>query len=385
MSMNTSVKSTALEPPAGTPWYKKLFTVYGMVLLVVALFVLFAVLLPATFPTLLNFKLLASSKAISLILAIGVTVPMVTGKIDLSIGYAAGLWQVLALSWQMNGMDYRLVLVLIVLGGALIGLLNALLVELAQVDAFIATLATGQVIYAITMWYTGGKQVTDASGARAVAFDQLSTWHLGPVPGPFVIAVTLAVFVWIALQYFPVGRYLYAVGANPRAAELTGIPRRWCVVGAMTTSGVFAAIAGILLASRQAGVAQANIGPEFLMPALAATFLGSTTIKPGRINALGTILGVAITTIGISGLNQLMPGKFYLEPLFNGLTLVAAITIASLASRRRLARADSSPVASTASAGPPGGGIAGFESATAVAGIAAGPRDSTSPKEGNPS
>lgn len=76
------------------------------------------------------------------------------------------------------------------------------------------------------------------------------------------------------------------------------------------------------------------------MPALAAAFLGSTTIKPGRVNALGTVLGVFITTIGISGLQQLLPGRFYLEPLFNGLTLIAAITIASMASRRRLARAD---------------------------------------------
>jgi ribose transport system permease protein len=87
-------------------------------------------------------------------------------------------------------------------------------------------------------------------------------------------------------------------------------------------------------------VAQANIGPEFLLPALAAAFLGSTTIRPGRVNAWGTLLGVSITAIGISGLQHLLPGRFYLEPLFNGLTLVAAITIASLASRKRRARAE---------------------------------------------
>jgi len=136
------------------------------------------------------------------------------------------------------------------------------------------------------------------------------------------------------------GRYLYAVGANPKAAELTGVHRRRYIVGAMVASGILTAVAGILLASRQAGVAQANIGPEYLLPALAAAFLGSTTIKPGRVNALGTVLGVLIATIGISGLEQLLPGQFFLEPLFNGLTLVAAITIASLASRRRLNRAD---------------------------------------------
>lgn len=288
----------------------------------------------------MNFQLLASAKSVALMIALAATVPMVTGKIDLSAGYAAGLWQVMALSWQVQGMDFRLAIVLCLLGGAIVGGLNALLVELAQVDAFIATLATGQVIYTITLWYTGGQQVTDAAGVRDRSFDAIATWTLGPIPGSFIMAVLVAVILWAVLEFLPVGRYLYAVGANPAAARLTGIPRRACVVGAMTTSGVLAALAGIMLASRQAGIAQANIGPDFLLPALAAAFLGSTTIKPGRVNALGTVLGVFITTIGISGLQQLMPGKFYLEPLFNGLTLIAAITIASMASRRRLSRAD---------------------------------------------
>jgi ribose transport system permease protein len=340
MTMNTSVKSTALEPGRGAAWHRRLTSNYGMVLLTVVLFALFAALRPNSFATILNSQLLASSKSVLLILALAVTVPMVAGKIDLSIGYGIGLWQVMSLSWQLHGIDYRVVILLSVLGGGVIGLLNALLVELAQVDAFIATLATGQVIYSITYWYTGGQQVTDSTGQRAAGFDQLSQWSIGPIPGPFIIAVLLGIALWLVLDYLPVGRYLYAVGANPAAARLTGIPRRRYVVGAMVVSGMLTAVAGIILASQQAGVAQANIGPDYLLPALAAAFLGSTTIRPGRVNALGTILGVAIATIGISGLQQLFPNQFYLEPLFNGLTLVAAITIASLASRRRVARAD---------------------------------------------
>lgn len=340
MTMHTSVKSTALEPGRGAPWHSKIVANYGMVILTVILFAIFAIARPDTFASALNFRLLASSKSVLLILALAVTVPMVAGKIDLSIGYGVGLWQVMALSWQIRGMDYRLVILLVIVGGGVIGLLNALLVELAQVDAFVATLATGQVIYATTYWYTGGRQITDSEGVRASAFDGLSTWSLGPIPGPFVMAVALGIILWLVLDYLPVGRYLYAVGANPAAARLTGIPRRRYVVGAMVASGMLTAVAGILLVSRQAGVAQSNIGPEYLLPALAAAFLGSTTIRPGRVNGLGTILGVAIATIGISGLQQLLPGRFYLEPLFNGLTLVAAITIASLASRRRVSHAD---------------------------------------------
>lgn len=345
MTMNTSVRSTALEPPRGTPWYRQLTTTYGLVVLTAILFVIFAILRPNTFATLLNFQLLASSQSILLILALAVTIPMIAGKIDLSIGYGAGLWQVMALNLQLLGVDYRLAILICLIGGALIGLLNALLVELAQVDAFIATLATGQVIFAITFWITGGRQITDSAGKRAAAFDKLAAWSAGPLPGTFVIALVLGLVIFVLLEYFPIGRYLYAIGANPRAAELTGVPRRRYVVGAMVSSGVMVAIAGVLIASRSSGVVQSNIGPEFLLPALTAAFLGSTTIRPGRMNALGTIIGVTIATIGISGLQQLIPGQFYLEPLFNGLTLVAAITIASVTSRRRVARADATPQA----------------------------------------
>lgn len=341
---DTSLKSTALEPPASAPWYRKFISIYGMVALTVVLFVIFSVARPDSFPTLTNFQVLASGNSTLFILALAATIPMVAGKIDLSFGYGVGLWQVMALQWQIMGLDYRLVIVLVLIGGALIGFFNALLIEMAQVDAFIATLATGQVIFAITYWVTGGRQITDAAGARASGFDALANWTLGPIPGTFVIAVLIGIVLWLVLDYLPVGRYLYAIGANPKAAELNGIKRRRYVFAAMMASGVLTGLAGILLSARQGGVAQSNIGPEYLLPALTAAFLGSTTIRPGRVNALGTIVGVFIATIGISGLMQMLPGQFFLEPLFNGLTLVAAITIASFASRRRVAKANA-PVA----------------------------------------
>ncbi len=334
-----SLKSTALEPPSGAHWYRRLVPVYGMVVLTVLLVLAFSIAKPDSFPTLTNFQVLAAGNATLFMLALAATIPMVAGKIDLSFGYGVGLWQIMALKWQIMGLDYRVVIVIVLAGGALIGFANALLIEMAQVDAFIATLATGQVIYAISYWVTGGKQITDDSGARAVLFDELAHWSLGPIPGPFVVAVLLAVVLWVVLDYLPVGRYLYAIGANPKAAELSGIKRRRYVFGAMIASGMITALAGILLSARQGGVAQSNIGPEYMLAALTAAFLGSTTIRPGRVNALGTVVGVLIAVIGISGLMQVLPGQFYLSPLFNGLTLVAAITIAALATRKRVARA----------------------------------------------
>ena len=302
-----------------------------MVAIIVVLFVLFSVLRPDTFPTLLNFKILASGNATLFILALGVTLPMVVGKIDLSIGYGVGLWQVLGL-----------VFLLTVIGGAAVGAINALLIELAQVDAFIATLATGQVIYSISYWVTGGQQVIDLKNQRSPSFNHLGTGSLFHIPATFIFAIVLAAVMFIVLEYLPIGRYMYAVGANPRAAELMGIKRGRYVYGAMISSGVIVGIAGYLLCARQLGNVQSNIGPDYLLPALTAAFIGSTTIRPGRVNAIGTVVGIFIAVIGISGLLQLFPDSFFLTPLFNGLTLVIAITIASIASRNRRNKAQTS-------------------------------------------
>ena len=337
----TSIRSTALEPGPGTPPARRLFTVYGLVFLLLILVGVFSILQSRTFPTWLNFRLTAGGKAVQILVALAVTVPMVAGKIDLSVGYALGLWQVLSLTFQVRaGMPWWLACALVLVCGAVVGLVNALLVELAQVDAFIATLATGQVLYGITLWHTRGQQVIDKAGVRGKFFDKIGTWAIGGnggVPGPFVLAVLIGFLLYLVLEYIPLGRYLYAVGANPRSAELSAIPRRKYVIGAFVASGMIIALSGIILESRLGGVAQANIGPEYLFPALVAAFLGSTTIRPGRVNALGTLVGIAIATVGLSGLLQQFPGKdYFLGPLFNGLTLIAAITIASTAGRRRI-------------------------------------------------
>jgi ribose transport system permease protein len=152
-----------------------------------------------------------------------------------------------------------------------------------------------------------------------------------PITGIYVLV--LAFVMWIVLEYLPIGRYIYAIGANPKAAALNGIPVRRFVIGAFVTSGTLAAVAGVLLASKLR-IGQASVGLEYLLPALVGAFLGSTTIKPGRVNVWGTMIGVIILAVGIAGIQQ-FGGSFYVEPLFNGVTLLVAIGIAGYAQRRR--------------------------------------------------
>lgn len=333
-----SIESDALEPTRDElaklgviGKLLRLVPVYGLVFLMFGLIILFSILLPNTFPTQLNMRAIISDKAIIAILSLAAMIPMVAGRIDLTVGYGIVLWHILAISLQtVYGVPWPIAVLVVLSLGALTGVLNGFLVEIARIDAFIATLGTGTVLYALALWHTGGRQVV---GMLPDGFYALNgTFVLGlPITGFYVLGIT--VVLWLILEYTPIGRYLYAIGANPKAAELNGIPTRKFVVGAFVTSGTMTALAGVILASKLR-IGQASVGLEFLLPALVGAFLGSTTIKPGRVNVWGTIVGVVILAVGISGIQQ-FGGSFWVEPMFNGMTLLIAIGIAGYAQRKK--------------------------------------------------
>jgi ribose transport system permease protein len=335
------IESNAVEPTkdelkglSGLERAIRLAPTYGLVILMFALIVLFSILLPTTFPTILNVRSILSDKAIIALLALAAMIPMVAGRIDLTVGYGIVLWHILAISLQtLYGLPWPLAVLIVLLLGIITGALNGLLVEVARIDSFIATLGTGTVLYALALWHTGGRQMV---GQLPDAFYAINgTFVLGlPITAFYVLAIALT--LWVVLEYTPVGRYLYAIGANQRAAELNGIPTRKFVIGAFVASGLLTALAGVLLASKLR-IGQASVGLEFLLPALVGAFLGSTTIKPGRVNVWGTMVGVMILAVGISGIQQ-FGGSFWVEPLFNGTTLLIAIGIAGYAQRKKGAK-----------------------------------------------
>jgi ribose transport system permease protein len=333
-----SIKSTALEPtrselrdlsPGQTAL--RLLPVYGLPIITLLLVIAFSILLPRTFPTLLNLRSIIADKSVIALLALAAMLPMASGKIDLTVGYGIVLWHILAISLQTAfGIPWPVAVLIVLCLGALCGFLNGLLVEIAQIDSFIATLGTGTILYALALWYTGGRQVVAPLPPGFLALNGTSVLGL-PIGGFYVLG--LALVLWIILEYTPVGRYLYAIGANPKAAALNGIPVRRFTIGAFVASGTLTALAGVLLASKLR-IGQASVGLEYLLPALVGAFLGSTTIKPGRVNVWGTVIGVMVLAVGISGIQQ-FGGSFFVEPLFNGATLLVAIGIAGYTQRRR--------------------------------------------------
>ena len=345
-----SIQSNALEPTRHELRQQtlsgkigRLVPVYGLVILMVLLIVIFSILLPSTFPTLLNARSIISDKAIIALLSLGAMIPMSAGRIDLTVGYGIVLWHILALSLQtMFGVPWPMAVIIVLCLGALMGEINGFLVEVAQIDSFIATLGTGTILYALALWHSGGRQVV---GVVPDGFYKLnSTMIFGlPITGYYVLAIAFA--MWLIYEYLPIGRYLYAIGASPKAAALNGIPVRRYVMGAFIASGMLTALTGVLLASKLR-IGQASVGLEYLLPALVGAFLGSTTIKPGRVNVWGTLVGVIILAVGISGIQQ-FGGSFWVEPLFNGVTLLVAIGIAGYAQRKRGAAQKAPPKPST--------------------------------------
>lgn len=136
------------------------------------------------------------------------------------------------------------------------------------------------------------------------------------------------------LERLPIGRCLYVVGSNPRAAELVGIPVRRYTVCAFAASGLIVGLAGVLLAAQQQ-IGNPSVGLDYLLPAFVGALLGSTAIRPGRPNALGTLVAVTVLAVGLTGIAQ-MGADFWTVPLFHGGTLLLAVGLAGYAARRRM-------------------------------------------------
>ncbi|MFI7702247.1 ABC transporter permease [Nonomuraea sp. NPDC049480] len=311
---------------------------YGLPALAFVLFVVFALVLPDTFPTAANLTATISAYSIIAILALGAMIPIVAGNFDLSIGYGLGLGHVMTLLLIVNaGWPWPQACLAVLAGGIAVGVINGFLVEYARIDSFIATLGTGSVLYAITGWVTAGARIFPGPQGLPAGLTDLYDSRFLTLPIPASYVLVLAVVLWIVLERLALGRYLYVIGSNPRAAELVGIPVRRYVILAFAGSGLVTGFAGILLAAQQQ-IGNPSVGLDYLLPAFVAALLGSTTIKPGRANAWGTIVAVTVLAIGLSGISQL-GAYFWVTPLFNGVTLLIAVGLAGYSARRRMREA----------------------------------------------
>lgn len=294
---------------------------YGVLIVFGIAIAVFSVMAPEAFPTTTNLKSILTVQSVLAVAALGVTIPLICGQFDLSIGanisivglITAGLMSRTGLAWEAA--------VIVGLGlGVLVGVLNGVLVAYGGVHSFIATLGTGTLIGGFVLWYSGGRMIFENI---APAYVRLMRGSLAGIPLPVFYTAIVTVAVWFALTHTPFGRYLYAIGGNRAAAQVAGVPVRRYVLYSLISSGALAGLAGVMLASRSAS-AQTGAGDTYLLPAFAAAFIGAATFRRGEFNAWGTVVGVYFVATLVSGA-FILGARDYVNPIITGVALILAV------------------------------------------------------------
>ena len=263
--------------------------------------------------------------------AIGVTLVMVMGGVDLSVGAVISLAAVVAavlMDGEAGNIGYALAATLAL--GASIGFANGVLIAWNRVSPFILTLGTAVAVYGLTQIYSGGT----ARGIVAPGFREFFNQRIGGlVPVLALLFLAAALIAALVQRTTRFGRSLYLVGSNPRAAHLAGVPAARLTVATYTLSGLLAALGGIALLARS-GVSSTFAGRGFEFDALAAVVLGGTTFEGGRGGVGGTVAGllvlfVAFNLVNILGLN------YNVQRIAAGVIIIVASAVYTYLTSRR--------------------------------------------------
>ncbi len=298
---------------------------FGLAVLIAIAFTGFAVALPGfTSP----FSLFTIGRQIGIDTMIGLAMMavIVTGGLDLSVG-AIGVCAAMAFGWlaQSLGVPLPLALPLAILFGASLGFINGYAVVRSGVHSFIITLASMSIFFGI-MIFLSQAQAFNELPAAVTAMGKMRLFGKVSV----LLVVTLAVCAALSLFYrfTTLGRQMLAAGANPRAAELSGIRTGRVITACHMLTGGLAALAGLMLTARTGAAVPSmagHLGQDWLLPAFLAPVLGGTLLSGGRVSVIGTLLGAAFVTIMTSGLLLMRVGEFWILACLGLILLIAVL------------------------------------------------------------
>jgi ribose transport system permease protein len=282
-----------------------------------------------TFFTTGNLRAILATQSVLILVAVGMLIPMTAGYFDLSAAAIAAVSAITAAqAFADGGLNLLLAIALALALSSFIGLTTGILVAHVGASSFVTTLAMSTLLAGGLSWKTRSLPV---SANFPPWFDKFGTGRLFGLPLLLVVVVPVVIFAVYLLGSTPYGRYLHAIGSNPRAARLVGIPVKRTVLISFVLSGLLGGIAGILLMA-QSGGADPGAGQTFLFPAFTALFLGMTTIRPGKPNVPGTILAVLFLATAVSGLSM-AGADAWVGPVFQGSALVVSVCVATAFSR----------------------------------------------------
>ncbi len=266
--------------------------------------------------------------SINAIIATGMTLVIITGGIDLSVGAVMTLAMTFGAGAMLAGVSVPLAIALAVFTGVGCGAVNGALIAYARLPAIIVTLATMEIPRGVALLYTGGYPLANLPAA----FGPLGRGEIFGVHVPTLVMLAVVFAGHVFLTRFVAGRAFYAIGGNEEAARLSGVAVRRHKLLAYTLSGFTAALAGVVLSSRLMS-GQPNAGIGFELDAIAAVVLGGTSIAGGRGSIVGTLIGAVTLGVLNNGLN-LMSVSPYTQKILKGVVILVAIYCGSFKRER---------------------------------------------------
>lgn len=315
------------ERPSVRDWIERLLPYAS----VVGLFIVLSILSPY-FLTLQNLSSVCRQTAVITIIALGMTLIMISGGIDLSVGSVMAFAGICGTMLLAGGHSLAASLAGAILGGAVWGLLNAALITLLKISPFIATLGTMGAARGVTLVMTNGMPVVNLPAS----FGQLGDGDVARVvPMPLAILVALALLTGFILKYTRMGRYAYAIGSNIEAARYAGVPIRRYLVAVYVFTGALTGLAGMIEASRLV-TGQPTAGMGYELSVIAAVVIGGASLSGGEGTVAGTIAGAFLMGLISNGSNLLGVSPFWQQVLI-GSVIVLAVAVDELRKRHRAA------------------------------------------------
>ena len=265
-------------------------------------------------------------------LALASLLPLVCGEFDFSVGSNAGFTQiVVATAMARFHVPLPFAIMLAIAAGAFIGLGNGNTVARVGVNSLIVTLGTAGVLLGVVEWYTGSQSINNGISGSLINFG--SENFIG-IPDTVWLLFGVALVVYYVIQHTPYGRYLTSIGSNPRAARLVGLRVDRLKLSAFVLAGALAGLAGVLLVAKNGSATPEAGNVQDTLQALAAAYLGATSIRPGRFNVMGTMLAVYFIAFSVSGL-AIAGVQSWISQVFSGAALFIAVVASTVIGRRR--------------------------------------------------
>lgn len=303
------------------------FQDFGSLIALILLVVVLSVISP-DFRTVNNALSLLRQSSINGVIAFGMTLVILTGGIDLSVGSTLALTATITAQLLVMGVSSPIAVAGGLVVGTILGAISGILITKGKLQPFIATLITMTVYSGLTLIISGGKPISNimiGSDFSNAFLKNIGRGDFLGIPVPiYILAISFALLYFV-LHNTVIGRKIYAVGSNAKASAIAGVNITKTKLLVYAASGFFAALSGMILLSRL-GSAQPTLGAGYELDAIAAVALGGTSLNGGRGRIFGTLIGVLIIAVLNNGLNIINVSSYYQEVIKGLVILIAVIS-----------------------------------------------------------